>query len=55
MKKIIGVVLVGMCVSLVGCGQSDQEKQQQKKEKVKQNIMGDGERKFKPGDSVGGL
>lgn len=26
MKKIIGVVLVGVCVMLVGCGQSAEEK-----------------------------
>lgn len=61
MKKIIGVVMVAVCVLLVGCGQSAQEKaaeQQQKKEKVKQKIMGDGDKKselLKPGESLGGL
>lgn len=56
MKKIIGAVLVAVCVLLVGCGQSAEEKaveQQQKKEK----IMGDGHgyKNLKPGESVGGL
>lgn len=56
MEKIIGVVLVGMCVLLVGCGQSSQEKaveQQPKKEKV----VGDGHeyKNLKPGESLGGL
>ena len=54
MKKIIGVVLVGVCVLLMGCGQSAQEKKQQEK----QHIMGDGDKKvepLKPGETVGGL
>ena len=58
MKKIIGVLSVGMSILLVGCGPSAQEKaveQQQKKEKVKQKIMGDGNQKLKPGESLGGL
>lgn len=62
MKKIIGVVLVAVCVLLVGCGESDQEKaaeekavEQPKIKKDKQKIMGDGHQKFTPGESVGGL
>lgn len=62
MKKIIGAVLVGVCVLLVGCGQPTQEKaqekaaeQQPKIKKDKQKIMGDGNQKFTPGQSVGGL
>lgn len=65
MKKIIGVVLVAVCVLLVGCGQdraqTGQEKvveqQQQKKEITKQNVMGDGNalKRLKPGESIGGL
>lgn len=60
MKKIIGVVLVGMCVLLVGCGQPAQEKaveQQPKIKKDKQKIMGDGHasERLKPGESIGGL
>lgn len=58
MKKIIGVMLVGVCVLLVGCGQSAQEEaveQQPKIKKDKQKIMGDGNQKFTPGQSVGGL
>lgn len=54
MKKIIGAVLVAVCVLLVGCGQSDQEKTVKQNQK-KENIMGDGKQKFTPGQSVGGL
>lgn len=55
MKKIIGVMLVGVCVLLVGCGPSAQEKAVEQQQKDKQKIMGDGNQKFTPGESVGGL